>query len=170
MMIALLEDSFPTTVRYRKLIMQKAHYDTFLVSPFGFIRWFWDVFNFDPKTGRIRNGDQAEQAIAFLPANCAFGMMRNEARKFKASGMDLAYGLINTIHDSYKFCCPDLLVEECIHYVKEVMEAPSSFLVDDAHPYGLSCAVSVSVGQNNAAKSDLNPDGREEVNLKEAVA
>jgi hypothetical protein len=164
-MVRTLEDCFPKTVKCRRAMQQKAHYDTFLISPFGFIRWFWDVFSYDPKSGRIRSGDQAEQAIAFLPANCAFGMMRMEAKEFDRRGLDERFGLINTIHDSYKFCCPDRFVEECLYTVKGIMEEPCPILVDAAHPLGLSCAVTASVGQNNAAKSESNPDGREEVIL-----
>ena len=42
--------------------------------------------HFDPRTGAPRNGEQAEQAIAFLPANCAFGMMRQELLDMRAQG------------------------------------------------------------------------------------
>jgi hypothetical protein len=159
-MIQLLEASFPKTVRFRKQIVSKAHYDTFLLSPFGGIRWFWDVMHFDPRTGQPRNGDQAEQAIAYLPATCAFGMMRDEALRMSEQGLDERYGLVNTIHDSYRFCCKNNLVEECIHTVKSLMEAPSPTM------NGLWCAVSVTVGKNLGAKSASNPNGREEINVK----
>lgn len=167
-LVQTLEGCFPKTVRWRRAIMQKAHYDTYLISPFKFIRWFWDVHHFGPN-GEIRNGDQAEQAIAFLPANCAFGMMREQARTFDGTyhesdgiGLDERYGMINNVHDSWKFCCLDALVEECLHVVKGIMEAPCPTL------NGLWCAVQPSVGQNNATKSDTNPEGKEEVSIDPA--
>lgn len=162
-MVEMLEGSFPKTVKYRKSIQFKAHYDTYLKSPFGFIRWFWDVFHFDGKTGRLVNGDQAEEAIAYLPANCAFGMMRDEALEMDERKLDDRYGLVNNVHDAWKFCCADQLVEECLHTIKPLMEAPSGPMG------GLWCAVSASVGQNNAAKSEENPQGREEVDVRTAA-
>ena len=157
-MIQLLEASFPKTVKWRKQIQYKAHYDTYLVNSFGAIRWFWDVFNFGPK-GQLRNGEQAEQDIAYLPASNAFGMMREEAREMERCGLDERYGLVNNVHDAWKFVCPDALVEECLHTIKPLMEAPSATFG------GLWCAVQASVGQNNAAKSAENPNGREEVSV-----
>jgi uracil-DNA glycosylase family 4 len=157
-MIQLLEASFPKTVKWRKSIQMKAHYDTYLINSFGAIRWFWDVFNFGPN-GQLRNGEQAEQAIAYLPASNAFGMMRDEMREMAARGLDERFGYINTIHDSHVFCCADALVEECLHTVGSLMEAPSAAM------NGLWCGVSASVGQNKSAKSSENPHGREEVNV-----
>jgi len=157
-MIQLLEASFPKTVKWRKQIQFKAHYDTYLVNSFGAIRWFWDVFNFGPN-GQLRNGEQAEQAIAYLPASNAFGMMREEAREMERRGLDERFGLVNNVHDAWKFVCRDALVEECLHTIKPLMEAPSATFG------GLWCAVQASVGQNNAAKSAENPNGREEVNV-----
>jgi uracil-DNA glycosylase len=158
-LVQTLEACFPKTVKWRKSIQQKAHYDTMLVSAFGFVRWFWDVFNFGPD-GRIRNGEQAEQAIAYLPANSAFGMMREQAVEMSARKLDERFGLINNVHDSWKFCVEDGLVEECLHTVKGLMESPCKAL------NGLWCAVSASVGQNNAARTELNPEGREEVEVR----
>lgn len=167
LMIKLLEESFPVTVRWRKAIQLKAHLEPhYLASPWGFLRWFWDVKHYDGRTGLLVNGDQAEQAIAFLPANLAFGMMRQQAVEMDKLGLDERYGLVNNVHDSWKFCCPDPLVEECLHTVKGIMEAKCPVLKDPiVAPDGLWCAVSCSVGQNNAAKSESNPDGREEVTV-----
>lgn len=163
-LVATLEACFPKTVKWRRMIANKAHYDTFLLSPFGFIRWFWDVQHFSPD-GRLVHGDQYEQAIAFLPANCAFGMMREQIREKSARGYDERFGLINNVHDSWKFCCADALVDECLHTIKPLMEAPCAKLKSPSSPLGLSCAVAASVGQNNAARSESNPNGREEVEV-----
>jgi uracil-DNA glycosylase family 4 len=163
-LVQTLEGCFPKTVKWRKSIMLKAHYDTYLTSPFGFIRWFWDVHHFGPN-GEMRNGDQAEQAIAYLPANVAFGMMREEALAMTTAGYDDRFGLVNNLHDAWKFVCADDLVDECLHTVKPLMEAPCSKLKSRLAPNGLWCAVSVSVGQNDAPKSDDNPDGKEDVTV-----
>lgn len=164
-LVQTLEACFPKTVKWRKQIMLKAHYDTYLINRFGAIRWFWDVHHFGPN-GETRNGDQAEQAIAYLPASTAFGMMREEALEMSARGLDERFGLISNIHDSWKFCCPDSLVEECLHIVKPLMEAPCPKLKSVLAPDGLWCAVQASVGQNNSSKSETNPEGKEEVDVQ----
>lgn len=164
-LVETIEHAFVRTVKFRKAVMQKAHYDTYLVSAWKFIRWFWDVYHHDPKTGRLVHGDQAEEAIAFLPANTAFGMMRQQSREMGTKGLDERYGLVNNVHDSWKFVCPDALVDECLHTVKPLMEAPCPTLKSPMAPDGLWCAVACSVGQNNGKRSDANPDGREEIDV-----
>ena len=163
-----LEALFPRTVKYRLAIRHQAAHATFLVSPFKFIRWFWDVIDWSARGGTTRRcshcglhhgwGEQSEQAIAFLPANCAFGMMRSEMREFKQLYFDSAYGYVNTVHDSHMFLCPDALVEACMHNVKLVMEGRDATI-------GLWCATTVSVGRNLAKKSDGNPNGKEEIDV-----
>lgn len=67
-------------------ITQEAHNKTNLVSRWGYIRRFYDVFQWVPnkwnqKTGNMGDwghGDDFEAAVAFLPANDAFGMFKEE--------------------------------------------------------------------------------------------
>jgi uracil-DNA glycosylase family 4 len=171
-----LEGLFPRTVAYRLRIRHEADRRNFLISPFGFLRWFWDVIDWrPPRSGSAKKcahcgqhhgwGGQSEQAIAFLPANLAFGMMRDEMRAFDERGLAERYAMNNNVHDAHYFLCADELVEEAIHTIKPIMEAPSPCLVNVSHPAGLWCATSVSVGRNLAPQSESNPDGKEEVNV-----
>lgn len=162
-MVETLEGCFPKAVEYRANVLHEANDKHYLTVPFGFIRWFWDVLDFrPPKEGRaIRrcricglhhsNGEQAEQAIAYRPACTAFGIMRDESLDLGESQFDDRFGLINNIHDSWKFCCPDPLVEECLHTVKPIMEKPATLM---AHPTlapgGLVCEVEAKVGRSAA--------------------
>jgi uracil-DNA glycosylase family 4 len=180
-MIETLESLFPKTVRYRLKVRHEADKSHHLQSPFSFRRWFWDVIDWRPPKSGSRSrclycgqahgwGDQSEEAIAYLPANLAFGMMRDEARAMRRAGYDDRFGLINNIHDAWYFCCPDALVDECVATIKPLMEAPSPILVDSAHPLGLSCATSVSMGRNLAKRSESNPHGKDDYIAQPATA
>lgn len=175
-LIETLESCFPRAVLYRSKVQHEADRPpNNLTTTFGFIRWFWDVFDYrPPKSGAAvrrcklcglhhSNGEQAEEAIAYRPSNCAFGMMREEALEMRARGLDARFGLINNVHDNWKFCCKDNLVEECLATIKPLMEAPSPYMVHPIlAPNGLSCEVEAKVGKNARVM--------EVVKLKEAVA
>jgi uracil-DNA glycosylase family 4 len=178
-MVETLESCFPKAVRYRAVTQHEADKPpNYLTTPFGFIRWFWDVFDYRPPregTRSVRrcaicglhhsNGEQAEQAIAYRPANCAFGMMREEALDMRERELDSRYGLINNIHDCWKFCCLDSLVDECIPTIGELMERPSPYLKHPKlAPDGLWCAVEAKVGQN-ASKMEVVKHARTEASL-----
>ena len=89
-------------------------------------------------------------------------------------GTDARFGLVNNIHDAWKFCTPTPLVEECLHTVKPLMEMPSPYM---AHPVlapdGLVCEVECKVGRNarfmETVKVKVKVKVKVEVNLpKEA--
>ncbi len=79
-------DTFPQVWKYQKEIAQSAHKQTYLISRWGYIRRFHDVFQWDSKkwnhfTGSMgdwRPGDDYEASVAFNPANDAFGMLKEE--------------------------------------------------------------------------------------------
>lgn len=166
MVLDRLNGEFPRPEKWRGEITQKADHDHQLVSRYGFVRRFWDVYhrrpvagNYQPrgseriwehKSGQrwlLTHGDDFEAAIAFLPANDAFGMIRSRMVELGESGLDEKFRLVNQIHDSLVFDCPRRHEEECLARVREIMERPSEVLVDpDVAPGGLWCAVEAKMG------------------------
>ncbi len=147
--IDMLDRLFPLASKFREEIKQKAHRQKYLISPWGAIRRFNSVFVRDIKYGGWKGGDDAERAIAFLPANCAFGKIREAMIHLAEEGLDEKYKMINTVHDSLVFDCPLEFRDEAIYKIKEIMERPGSVLIHpQVAPDGLSCEVEVSEGEN----------------------
>lgn len=154
--IDLLDGLFPKPAVWRRQIREVAHRQGYLVSRYGFIRWFWDVLNRDPRTRQPRFGDDSEACVAFLPANDAFGLRNDVMIAAEERGWNETYGLIDEIHDDLCFECPDGLLDDLIPLLKPLMEAPSPVLVDPlVAPGGLWCAVGVQTGRSWADMEDL---------------
>jgi hypothetical protein len=159
--LAVLDETFPIAKRWRDTIRQQAHEQGYLTSRYGYIRYFWEVMRW--KGGTWSNGgEDSEAAIAFLPANDAFGHMRYCMLQIRRLGLDARYGLINNVHDSLVFECPESLLDEAMQ-VKVIMEEPSKVLVNSICPNGLAVEVDVQVGRNwasyNKKKPTENPGG-----------
>ena len=153
--IDMLNAAFPITAKFRTDIRQKAHDQGFLVSRFGYIRYFWEVFRWNGEA-MVPGGDDSEAAIAFLPANSAFGQIKDVILRLDGLGYLHKYKFINTIHDSLLMECPNNLVEECIKNVKVEMERPSTVLIDPVvAPNGLSVEVDISMGPDWANMKGL---------------
>ena len=145
----LLQSLFPRVFEWQHRIRKQAHEQTFLRSPFGHIRRFYEVFVWDGKKGGWKNGDQAEEAVAFLPANYAFGNIRETMKALDRSGCATRYGLMNNIHDSVMFCYPRKLRDQHIAEVHPILTAPSKVLIHPTlAPNGLSVDVEANFGQN----------------------
>lgn len=143
--IDMLNGIFPVAAAWRDTIRQQAHDQGYLISRHGYIRYFWEVYRF--KGGLwTPGGDDSESAIAFLPANDAFGEIKDRILTIVAKGLDERYGLINTIHDSLLFECRNDLVGEAIPTIKAIMETRSTVLVNAIAPQGLSVEVDVQGG------------------------
>lgn len=169
-LIDLINSLFPRTAAFREEVKELASKQCYLRSPHGFVRRFWDVYSFrqvkegyEPKFGeklfsregkvwKRQSGDEGEAAIAFLPASSAFGHVRDVMIHISEMGWDEKYGLINQVHDSLLFECPDALVDDCVRDCSGAMEMASAVLVDpDVAPSGLRCGVEASVGQDWAS-------------------
>lgn len=125
--------------------------DKRLVSKFGAIRHFHDVQRWDRRMQKMVPGDQAEEAVAFLPASHAFGHVRTVMLRMRANGWDEKFGLCNSIHDSFLFHCPIELKNECIHIMKDAMERPSEVLIyPEMAPNGLVVEADVASGDSYA--------------------
>jgi DNA polymerase I-like protein with 3'-5' exonuclease and polymerase domains len=145
--IDMLNGVFPITAKWRTTIRQKAHDQGYLISRHGYIRYFWEVFRW--QGGEWKPGDDSESAIAFLPANDAFGEIKDRMLVIAEQGLDERYNMINNVHDSLLFECPDPLVEEAKERIKLIMEKKSDILVSPiVAPNGLSVEVDVQAGSD----------------------
>lgn len=150
-LMKLLDDLFPVAKTWRQNIKVLADRQGYLVSRFGFIRWFWDVFSRKMVDGKwvVSSGSDAEDAIAFLPSNDGHGHMQSTMVELERLGYNEKYNLINMIHDSLLYLIPDQLLDEGINLIKNEMIRPSSILIDPLMaPNGLSFGVDVKVGKS----------------------
>lgn len=160
-LLLLLDSLFPKTKAWRDTIRVQAHEQGYLCSRHGYIRRFWEVLKWTPE-GLRPGGEQSESAIAFLPANDAFGRIKEAILELQDYGFLERFGFINTIHDSLLFECPDTLIDECLAVVHPIMEKPSMILVDSfVAPGGLVCEVSASVGKSWEKMKELKGAKRE---------
>jgi DNA polymerase I-like protein with 3'-5' exonuclease and polymerase domains len=147
---------FPRTAKFRDNIRMQAHNSGRLISRYGYIRWFWSVYEWDSKSGRWAPSDDSEAAIAFLPANDAHGHLKDCMLRMEELGWNEKYGLINQIHDALIFECPDEYVEECIWNVKNLLQEPSQLLVDPVvAPEGLWIEAEVKMGQDWSVMEEI---------------
>lgn len=145
----LLHTLFPKVFAWQDQIRKEAHERQHLRSPFGHLRRFYEVYRWDHRKSTWAAGDQAEEAVAFLPANIAFGGMREAMKAQRERGLDEKYGLVNSIHDSFVYVVPKPLLEEFLVEVPALLTAPSKVLVHPVlAPRGLSVEVEVAVGEN----------------------
>jgi hypothetical protein len=152
----LLQHLFPRVFAWQRAIRQQAHDRTFLQSPFGHIRRFYEVFVWDYKTAQYKNGDQAEEAVAFLPANCAFGNIRLAMKELRQRGLDEEFGLCNHIHDSFVWAFDKHKLDDFMLRVIPVLTAPSRVLVHPVvAPGGLTVDVEVQAGPNWAEMKEV---------------
>lgn len=173
--LTMLNNLFPIVAQYREDIKEKADREGCLISPFGAIRHFYNVFDKRPvspnhiprygeklyvsgrsgKTYKITGGMDAEKAIAFLPANCSFGYVKDSMLELAKQELDEKYCLVNQVHDSLLFECLDEQVDECVEEVLDLMQAPSTYLVSPLAPEGLRCYASASVGKRWGQMKEL---------------
>lgn len=189
--LKLIKKLFPKTfVEYHEYIKNLADRDTYLLTRYGYIRRFYDIYDYrllkgprSPKEGEIifrnkknewwsrRDGGSAKEAIAYRPANDAFGKKKEAMRDFwnhPNGNLCKAFGLINDIHDDLMWECEDSLVKEAIPIIVNVMESPARYLKSELCPNGLVTKVEVKTGRNwapfndNPEKGPINIDGMKE--------
>ena len=161
--LELLQHVFPKVFAWQGRIRRLAHEQTYLKSRFGMIRRFYEVFVWDSKKHDWKNGDQAEEAVAFLPANHAFGNIRECLKEMDRRGLSEKYGLINNVHDSLMYCFPADLRDEHIAEVYPVLIQPSRVLKHPTiAPSGLIVDAECSIGKDWSVM--------QEVSLKEVLA
>lgn len=147
---------FPALRKAQDAVRQRAADEKKLVNKFGAIRHLFDVTRWDRKQQKWVPGDQAEQAVAFLPASHAFGHVRAALLAIRAQGWDEKYGLCNQIHDSLVLHCPIELADECIRNCRGEMERPSSVLVyPEMAPEGLVVGADAAMGPSLAEMGEV---------------
>lgn len=141
----LFSEIFDKVKKFQTEITQLAHKQTYLTSRWGYIRRFYDVFQWDPRKwntfsgsmGDWSHGDDFEAAVAFLPANDAFGMLKEEmlrcagyeiwpsqSRVKEREDLFQKYRFINQIHDSLIFHPDTADTEKCVEDVLKIMRQP----------------------------------------------
>lgn len=170
----ILRGVFGKVFAWQDQIQWKAHHEQSLRSKFGHIRRFYEVFRWDGKNGSWGHGDQAEEAVAFLPANHAHSHMREVKKELARAGVDERYGLCNEVHDAFWFCFDEGGLERHIVDVAAILRAPSKVLTHSTlAPVGLWCDAEAAVGKNLTDMKKLKvPDagtGAVPKSLKEGV-
>ena len=126
----------------------------------GARRWFWDVWiwkkNYQGEWYKAK-GQDAEKALAFLPANHAHGMFRLKMLEMAELGWLDRYELVNFPHDALVFHPPKELADICIEDVRSWMEAP---VMELAHPIlcpdGFSCGVDAKIGPDLGSMEEIH--------------
>lgn len=136
--------------KWQEKIKRQAAEDGYLRSRFGAIRRFYDVERWNHASQRMMGGDQAEAAIAFLPASNAFGMMRDIQLRLDELGYLERFEMVNSVYDSIQLHPLKEEAEEAIRLVQPVMEAPSEKMVYAIVPEGLSVEAEASIGESMA--------------------
>jgi DNA polymerase I-like protein with 3'-5' exonuclease and polymerase domains len=143
-----LEGLFPKVFRWQAQIKELAHRQGFLTNAFGAMRWFYEVQAPDGKGG-MKPGEQAEEAVAFLPASLAFGDMRELMKEVARRKLDEKWEQVNTVHDSLVYLVEPARLEEHCREMYPVLTAPSKVLVDpELAPGGLVVDVDCNAGEN----------------------
>lgn len=165
----MLDGLYPKLQKFKSRITLEADTRAALVSRFGSIRRFFDVFhrrpvadNYQPRFGQrvwvnkttgqkwaLTPGDDHEAAIAFHIQADALGIKRETMVRLGEAGLDEEYGLIDEIHDDLRFECEVGKLDRMIPDVKARMESPSPKLIDpEVAPGGLWVGVDVAVGNS----------------------
>jgi len=165
----LLKGLFPKVHAFKENIREKAHLDKYLMTPFGFIQYFYDVFSFrfNKKTNQwVKHpGEDSEKTIAFAVQQPAFGMIDREMLLMEERGICEEHWFINTIHDSVIFEPEIGKRDRCIEEVTGIMNSPCGLLVNEATGNeGLVVRVDASVGYNwKGWDKERNSGGLQEI-------
>lgn len=141
--------------KWQEKVKAQAAEDGYLMSRFGAIRRFYDVQRWSPKDQRMMGGDQAEAAIAFLPASNAFGMMRDVQLRLDELGYLDRFEMVNSVYDSIQLHPLKEEAEEAIGLVLPIMEEPNPSMVYAVAPLGLSVEAEASVGPDLAHMEEV---------------
>jgi hypothetical protein len=141
---------FPDVAKWQRDTVQEAADEGKLATRFGAIRWFREAMRWDHRSQRMVYGDQAEQAIAFRPANDAFGHCRWVMHNMADRGLDERYSLFNNVHDSLEHEPLVELANECVREIKLEMERASPVLISKLVPGGLAVEAEAAVGDSMA--------------------
>lgn len=160
--IDLINNLFQGCVRYRKEKMLQAHKQGFLLSPYRYLRWFWDVFRTCPqchyqnreRCGRCKGlglviGEEAKEAISHDVQSCAHGHIKDVMLRLEEQGINERANLVNQVHDDLEFDVPEEEISWLVPSIKKEMEKPNPLFVDpELAPDGLAFQVDIKIGDN----------------------
>jgi DNA polymerase I len=153
----LLDSLFPRAKRYREKVCDLAHQQGYLISRFGCIRWFWEVYKYGPQ-GKWMYGEDHEKALSFFTQNDGHCHLKDAMLRLWARGIDDSTRLINPIHDALMFEVPEGDLALVVPQIIEEMERPSEVLVDPVvAPGGLVVEVEAKVGKSWNRMSEWRP-------------
>jgi uracil-DNA glycosylase family 4 len=155
----------PKVFAFQERTKKTAHEKRQLVSPFGHMRRFYEVFRWNPKKSGWDHGDQAEEAVAYPLSNVAHAHMREIMKELRRRGHDTRYGLFNQIHDSLLFQFPNDPAEIAQHVrdIYPVMTMHSEILRNSTAPDGLWIDVEAKIGERWSEMRELTLPKREEI-------
>lgn len=140
--------SAPLVAEWQAKVRLQAHTEGFLENPFGYRRYFFEVFKKD-RNGRWVNGDEANKALAFLPQSTAAAMCREAvlliAEEVQHGWPPDTFHILVPIHDSFLIEVRERHVDAVVEQVKKVMERSWKEL------NGLSIAVDVKRSEKSWA-------------------
>lgn len=140
--------------KWQERVKHQAAEEGLLRSKYNGIRRFYDVERWNHQQQRMMGGDQAEAAIAFLPASNAFGYMRDVQLRLDELGYLDRFEMVNSVYDSIQLHLLKEEAEEAIALVAPIMEERSKILVYPIVPDGLSVEAEASVGESMAEMID----------------
>lgn len=135
---------FPNLAAWQKDVRMRAHVDGKLMNPFGYLRYFFEVFK-KRTDGTWGLGREAWEVLAFLPQSTNAAMMREVILLIDELQLDFAWLLIG-IHDAVLMEAIEDRVDETIQRVLEIMTRPWAELG------GLSIGVDIKTGFNWSKK------------------
>ncbi len=140
----ILDGLFPKVVKWKMDTRLRAHGDGKLVNPFGYVRYFFEVFKrrYD---GLWAIGKEGRECLAYLPHSTCAGMCREVI--LDLPDVDWMWLLV-PIHDALFLECLEDRVGECVGLLTELMTRKWPQLG------GLSVAVEAKVG---ASWGDMRP-------------
>lgn len=161
--ITLINSLFGPCVRYRQEKMMQAHKQGFLLSAYGYLRWFWDVYR-TCGTCHWRNrercnkckglglqiGEEAKEAISHDVQSNSHGHLKDAMLEIHRQGIDEEGRLVNQVHDDLQFDMPNEKQDKLIPQIKGIMEYRNPILE------GFSAQVEVKIGPNLADMEEVH--------------
>lgn len=94
------DEASPKVAEWKAVIRRRAHFDGFLENPFGYRRYFTDIFRKD-KQGGWHLGDEANKCLAFLPQSTGAAMLRTIIPRLReVQGYAVTFFPLVPIHDA----------------------------------------------------------------------
>ena len=179
----LLFEVCPRLKEYQNAARQQASKDCFVGGtshPYRYRHWFWNVFNYDRKSGGFTLGEDAKRVVAYKPQSTAYGVLAEACIELYREGGPYCVRHLGggkapiraLIHDSTVALVPDQNVE--VYKTRSVlaMETPVAALPCPPE-WGmgthLSIGVEAKIGQNWAPFSEKNSDGMKKVKVNRAA-